>query len=307
VDKGPIARKTVALLRDALENACPLSAAELAAASTETREHALTHAGLDPRRVLLALRQAFFSVLAVRTADEALALLAYSSRVVSDLKRALDHAHILEWSMQLVVRQFVPMQARGELRGFVCGDRLNALSQYYCDCYFPRLCAQRARYAEAVHAFFSSEQQKRGGKQEEHQQKQGEELHQQNQEVSGGVCAALSHLGAYVVDFVVFERDTPTPHLEVKIVELNPFSESTGACLFDWQRDATLLREGPFCMRVVESPPLDNRPECYLPWKALVDEALQPAQENEEGTVQRESEEARREKTTDAQSGCVLC
>eukprot|EP00007_Cunea_sp_BSH-02190019_P000529 CAMPEP_0174238740 /NCGR_PEP_ID=MMETSP0417-20130205/12287_1 /TAXON_ID=242541 /ORGANISM="Mayorella sp, Strain BSH-02190019" /LENGTH=384 /DNA_ID=CAMNT_0015317615 /DNA_START=15 /DNA_END=1165 /DNA_ORIENTATION=- len=247
VDKGPLIPRTVSLLAEELRNAKPMSDAELRVSSPEVCAHVRAHRGLDPQRVLLAVRRAFFGAMAVHDADQALLLLTYSSRVISDLKRALDYAYVQEWNLNLVVRAFVPMDAQGELRGFVHQGKLTALSQYYCDCYFADLLERREEYREAVNKFFESE-----------------------------VSARLAYLGSYVVDFVVCPRT-----LDVSVVELNPFSESTGACLFDWTRDHALLRDGPLCMRVLESAPLDNRAHCYLPWKALVDAAWRQIDDEE--------------------------
>lgn len=57
------------------------------------------------------------------------------------------------------------------------------------------------------------------------------------------------------------------------VIELNPFHPTTGACLFDWERDAALLREGPVDLRLVESP--QPHIDAYLqPFHALLDDAV---------------------------------
>ncbi len=67
------------------------------------------------------------------------------------------------------------------------------------------------------------------------------------------------HVENCIIDFAVLPD-------RVMVVELNPFASSTGACLFDWSRDAALLRgEAPFEFRVLHAP---------LQIEELVDECL---------------------------------
>ena len=57
------------------------------------------------------------------------------------------------------------------------------------------------------------------------------------------------------------------------IIELNPFAETTGACLFDWAADAQTLRSAPVEMRVVREP-RQHLDVLLMPWKDILTEAL---------------------------------
>jgi len=76
----------------------------------------------------------------------------------------------------------------------------------------------------------------------------------------------------------------------IKIVELNPFSRSTGtqslnktpyysihtvgSCLFDWIIDKELIEKGPFQFRVIEQPNQKRAASYLLPWKHLLHRAV---------------------------------
>ena len=48
--------------------------------------------------------------------DEALQLVMYSSRAISDMKRALDNLDISPWNMKAIVREFVGIFFRENLK-----------------------------------------------------------------------------------------------------------------------------------------------------------------------------------------------
>lgn len=89
------------------------------------------------------------------------------------------------------------------------------------------------------------------------------------------VASALAHcdpmvtsLGC-VVDFAVFP---PLDDPRLVVIELNPFSEHTGAGLYDWRVDGARLREGPLELRVVEAPlPPAHTLGALLPWAHIID------------------------------------
>jgi len=76
------------------------------------------------------------------------------------------------------------------------------------------------------------------------------------------------NLESYIIDFVMMKDGT------IKIVELNPFSRSTGSCLFDWIIDKELIEKGPFQFRVVEQPNQKRAASYLLPWKHLLHRAV---------------------------------
>jgi hypothetical protein len=83
----------------------------------------------------------------------------------------------------------------------VCNGSLNALSQYYDDCFFQYHVDNEQRIRDAILAFFE-------------------------------IVKPVIKLNSYICDFAILSN------WEVKIVELNPFSEHTGTlirpfiCLF---------------------------------------------------------------------------
>jgi len=186
--------------------------------------------------------------MSVTNVAEVFELIMYSSRAVSDIKRALDNLDVSEWNLKLIVREFVDLPIEGELRGFVHNNQLNAVSQYYTDAYFEWLHKNKENVARRVREFFDI------------------------------VKPNLVALNSYVIDFVVFPD-------AIQVVELNPFSPSTGTvvtlhtyitgpCLFNWKEDRLLLREGPFALRINEEPKDENSLKGYLlPWRDLLTRA----------------------------------
>lgn len=71
---------------------------------------------------------------------------------------------------------------------------------------------------------------------------------------------------SFIIDFAIAGN-------EVQVVELNPFSRTTGACLFDWIKDKDVIENGPLELRVVEKA-LDSARGHLTPWLPLIKEAL---------------------------------
>jgi len=172
----------------------------------------------------------------VHSCDEAIELLMYSSRAVSDIKRAIDFLHKSPWNLKIIVRDFVEMPIQFELRGFVHKQSLNALSQYYVDCYFEELLQRKDEITTKIQIFF--------------------------EEVKDKIL-----IESYIIDFVILADGT------VKIVELNPFSRSTGSCLFDWIKDKDLIENGPFEFRISEAPNQIHAAGYLMPWNHLIAQA----------------------------------
>eukprot|EP01120_Amphizonella_sp_Union-15-10_P013693 TRINITY_DN6420_c0_g1_i1.p1 TRINITY_DN6420_c0_g1~~TRINITY_DN6420_c0_g1_i1.p1 ORF type:complete len:287 (-),score=52.20 TRINITY_DN6420_c0_g1_i1:312-1130(-) len=101
-----------------------------------------------PNNDLIAIRRAFAEVLSISDLNSAINLLAFSSRIISDLKRALEYGSE-NWQIYLVVREFCKVPIEGEFRGFVYNKKLTALSQYYTQCYFPILIQNKERIANS--------------------------------------------------------------------------------------------------------------------------------------------------------------
>ena len=172
---------------------------------------------------VLALRRAWFDLMRVHTGSEALALCSLSSRVISDMRRALDHIDQVPWHMCFIVREFVPLPLEHELRGFVYQQRLVAVSQYATDLFVPKLVSRRAEVATLVRTFFEAEIRER-----------------------------LPAISDYVVDLVLLGSNLEV----VRLLELNPYTSQTGGALFDWTNDADVLHgRRDFELRLVEEAP----------------------------------------------------
>ena len=191
---------------------------------------------------LIAVRHALFALMCVHSGKEALDLCANSARVVSDMKRALDHADALGFHMQLILREFVPFSITFELRGFVHNGILTALTQYYTDVYSDILDAAKDDLGPVVDAFFSDQ--------------------------VAPLLASTPALSNCIVDFVVQDIDT------ILVVELNPFTPETGSGLFDWSEDIEILTaprspSSPLPFRVLSSIP-STISSSLLPFRHLL-------------------------------------
>lgn len=196
-----------------------------AAASADTTDHAL------------ASRAAFIEGGRVETAAEALALLACSQRVRDDLAAALRELAVFE--MELLVREFHRIDPASELRvvrtlfrffslrlwplivfvQFISQGEVTAISQYYTHCVFPAQLTHRAAMERALLEF-----------------------------VRSSVVPALP-FESCVLDAVVPALANVTA-ADCAIIEVNPFSRATDACLFSWVQDSDRLHHGPVEFRV---------------------------------------------------------
>lgn len=136
------------------------------------------------------------------------------------------------------MRQWRDVDAAREFRAFIHNKRLTACSQYcYYQC-FPELVTGRDELAARIRDFF--------------------------------VPAFLdaSPFESVIVDLHVSDRG-------VEVIELSPFDNTVGACMFSWKApaDRTVLESGPFELRILEEPKA-NPYEC-LPskWRGYVVQA----------------------------------
>merc|ERR1712130_771496 len=110
---------------------------------------------------------------------------------------------------------------KNELRGFVYKGIFTALTQYNNLAYFPEHIDGKAEVEEKVKSF-----------------------------VKVFIKAMESVLDSFVMDIVVDDAG------KVWVVEVNPFGEMAGSCLFEWSRDrAILMGREPFQFRIVDQPP----------------------------------------------------
>ena len=189
----------------------------------------------DPNKQLTALQDCFGELMSVTSAEEALDLIQFSSRCVSDLVRLLDYYDDLpSWDLQVIVREFVPVPAASEFRCFVHRGQLTAVSQYFAQSFFPDINVDDTE--RRIKAFFAEQ------------------------------CASTITLESYILDLAVCPE-------KIWIIELNPFARTTGACLFDWDTDASLLEGSePFEIRVVKEVK-GNLDAWLMPWRGVIKEA----------------------------------
>jgi hypothetical protein len=160
---------------------------------------------------------------------EALLLLLDSFRVLEDVRQRLlyaDQGH--PWRLDVCVRKFDNrLDPVVEYRCFARGTLLVAVGQYIHDCCVAEICESHEEHAQAIQISWNR--------------------------VSEALAAKYAGL---VIDFAIVDG-------EAVIVELNPFDESTDACLFNYTLNKTLLEVGPdvptfrgttFAFKYVESP-----------------------------------------------------
>ena len=150
-----------------------------------------------------ALWYTLFMGLKVESGQEAVELLIRSERVYQDLL-ALPSTGPL----QLVIRTWSNIDPEREFRAFVYNGALTAISQYNEYIFVPDLISQRCEIKQAITQFF--------------------------EKIKPFLPSALS----CIMDLAV-SQDMQN----VLLVELNPFSKQTGAALFNWNRDWSVLTD----------------------------------------------------------------
>jgi len=123
--------------------------------------------------------------------------------------------------MNLVVRQFVKFPVKNELRGFIYKGNFTALTQYNNLAFFPEHIKEKVNIERKVKNFMEN-----------------------------FIEIMKTTLESFVADIVLDNEG------KVWIVEVNPFGELAGSCLFSWSKDrAILMGEEPFQFRIVNKPP----------------------------------------------------
>lgn len=98
------------------------------------------------------------------------------------------------------------------------------------------------------------------------------------------VKPSITH-GSYVIDFYV-RRDN-----RVMIIELNPFHNGAGGCLFNWREDRLRFMNGPFEFRITETLKEDPRDIIPNGWMKLINAYLEgPPKPVETQAPEREEE-----------------
>lgn len=211
---------------------------------------------------LVALSYASMELLRFSDARRVLGVFVRSERCWHDMELALAQD---SWNESLVARRWVAMEPDMEFRCFVAGGRLTAVSQYRHLIYFPRLVALRQNVLHGLVDFLELRVLPR--------------------------LAGVFPGDRYIVDLVVelvggqvtnIMSDGEQGGLSLRrwwCIEVNPFFETTDACLFSWSRERAIL-DGTWGANTVGWTPefrLRERPArgalslVYGPWKeALV-------------------------------------
>lgn len=166
---------------------------------------------------LHAFYKASTGVMSVSSGVKATELMRKSSRIQGDLKVCLDAGE----TMNLVIREFVQFPVKNELRGFVHNGVFTALTQYNNLAFFPDHLGTKNVVEQKV-----------------------KELMEQF------IRAMKDVLKSFIVDIVLDNQG------KAWVVEVNPFGELAGSCLFGWSKDReVLMGDKPFEFRIVEERP----------------------------------------------------
>lgn len=173
-----------------------------------------------------ALVRASCKMLRVESFHEMIKLLIMSERVYEDLEQEIEVRAPSDFSLSLVLREWIDIDFDLEFRGYVHNNQLNALSQYNHVCYIDEIVQNRELMLRRMLQLFDV------------------------------VRPKLATIGSYVIDFTVNPRllhDESQLEKCVLIVELNPYEIGTGSCMFDWKTEKHLMDNGPFEFRIVET------------------------------------------------------
>ncbi|WP_191968184.1 cell division cycle protein 123 family protein [Legionella longbeachae] len=170
----------------------------------------IVNSDLDSNQKMIMLTELQMQNLRCTSAQEVLNLLLSSERVYSDLQLALECSARKEdkWSTSLVIRSWEPnLRQDQEFRLFIYQNQLTAITQYNPYCRYPSL-NESIKTQEKLKIKF----------------KDFVEQHQ-------------ATIGAdnYILDIAYI-------HDEIKVIELNPYDQTTGPCLFSWHKDEQILR-----------------------------------------------------------------
>eukprot|EP00091_Calanus_sinicus_P020275 TRINITY_DN5446_c0_g1_i3.p1 TRINITY_DN5446_c0_g1~~TRINITY_DN5446_c0_g1_i3.p1 ORF type:complete len:267 (+),score=77.06 TRINITY_DN5446_c0_g1_i3:328-1128(+) len=166
---------------------------------------------------LHAFYKASTEVLSVSSGLKATELMRKSSRIQGDLKMCLDVGE----TMNLIIREFVQFPVKNELRGFVNNGVFTALTQYNNLAFFP-----------------------------DHLETKEEVLQKVKEMMEQFIRAMEDVLSSFIVDIVLDNQG------KAWVVEVNPFGELAGSCLFSWSKDRdVLIGDKEFEFRIAEEGP----------------------------------------------------
>jgi len=182
---------------------------------------------LEPNEIIICVFQAHISSFRLYTGKEVLETLLSSDRVITDeLPLVLEHKDEV-WKEQIVLRKWCDVAIQFEFRGFVYGNKLTGLCQYYDEVCYMDLVENKEKIKDLVLEFF--------------------------EEVKERIPIEPKE---YVLDFLVDMKEE-----KVLIVEINPFGKpdgmGTGTVMFDLKKEhdyAVLFGEAEFEFRIETEP-----------------------------------------------------
>ncbi|KAG2378917.1 hypothetical protein C9374_008065 [Naegleria lovaniensis] len=188
-----------------------------------------------PNHVYIAFLKAMNKSMRVRNGKEALELLSRSQRIYEDLQKNTEFGEEL-YDSKIIIREWIDEVIENpqyEFRCFVHENRLNAISQYFCDVKFQELCDRKLEIQHQINDFFQNT-----------------------------VLTSITH-ASFVIDFFV------SPTRGVMVIELNPFHIGAGACLFSWKQDRQIMMFGPQEFRIKEQNADESIYKSFLtvPWE----------------------------------------
>ncbi|PRP80688.1 hypothetical protein PROFUN_11647 [Planoprotostelium fungivorum] len=166
---------------------------------------------------LLAFMDACTLCLQFSNAKEALRAFVLSQRTAEGMERALTH----EEYGNFIIRKWMPAPLDSEFRLFVHDNVLRGASQYIDSYFSKRIFHHRDHVAAAITKFFHD--------------KLGPRLHSTFYHYAVDIC--IPDLSSYITDTDLI---VPVDQWELKVIEVNPWFESTGMCLFSGRAEEEL-------------------------------------------------------------------
>ena len=150
------------------------------------------------------------------------------------------------WDLQLVVREFHDIPLAGELRAFVYQGQLTALTQYYTNCFFSSLMQHKEQVAQTVQQFFHDQFQPTLSDDCSPPSFSSSASASSSSAIMKSPKLGIGKSASFILDVVVMdvgnEDNDDSNRGVVKIVELNPWGEQTGAGMFDYHHDLSILQ-----------------------------------------------------------------
>ena len=166
----------------------------------------------------------FESIVTFMSCDNSIKILSLfilSKRIYEDLQFTKTHNVILR-KYEKNIRKI------NEFRAIVYNNKLNCLSQYQHTCKSVNLIKNKDIISNKIIHFWENK------------------------------CrdTLSKHYNSYVIDFVLINNNNANANdyknYDIKVIELNPYHNTTGALLFSWKFDDKIIKNGPFQFRLQE-------------------------------------------------------